>query len=101
KMLENIRVVPNPFIVKADWDVVTPQGLVKHKVQFVNLPPECEIRIFTIDGDLVRTIKHSSGAGYADWDLTNEYGAFVAPGIYIYYVKSPWGEKTGRLGVIR
>ncbi|MEO0229202.1 MAG: hypothetical protein ABIM42_07090 [candidate division WOR-3 bacterium] len=101
KMLENIRVVPNPFIVKADWDVATPQGLVKHKVQFVNLPPECEIRIFTIDGDLVRTIKHSSGAGYADWDLTNEYGAFVAPGIYIYYVKSPWGEKTGRLGVIR
>uniref|UniRef100_A0A7V3ZXL4 T9SS type A sorting domain-containing protein n=1 Tax=candidate division WOR-3 bacterium TaxID=2052148 RepID=A0A7V3ZXL4_UNCW3 len=101
EMLSKIKVVPNPFIVKADWDTPTPQGLVKHKIQFINLPPRCEIRIYTIDGDLVKTLHHTSGTGYEDWDLTNEYGSYIAPGIYIYHVKSQWGEKTGRLGVVR
>jgi hypothetical protein len=101
EMLQRIKVVPNPFIVKAPWDIATPQGLVKHKVQFINLPPKCEIRIYTIDGDLVKTLYHNSDTGFEDWDLTNEYGSYIAPGIYIYYLTSEWGEKTGRMGVIR
>ncbi|MGB9824288.1 MAG: hypothetical protein ACPLN0_05205 [Candidatus Hydrothermia bacterium] len=100
-MLQKIKVVPNPFVARASWDTPTPQGLIKHKVQFINLPPRCEIRIYTLDGDLVRTLYHDSETGYEDWDLTNEYGSYIAPGVYIYYIKSPWGEKTGRLGVIR
>ncbi|MEO0070370.1 MAG: hypothetical protein ABIK18_06225, partial [candidate division WOR-3 bacterium] len=62
------------------------------------------IRIFTISGDLVKVIEHKDTrkqpldeGGTATWDMVNDYGQLIASGVYIYHVKSPVGECTGKL----
>ena len=104
--LSVVKVVPNPYIVRAAWDLDNDY----QRIQFTNLPTECTIRIYTIAGDLIKTIHHEnpySGGfqnhtpGTAFWDLQTENNQKVATGVYIYFLSSPYGEKTGRFAVIR
>ncbi len=98
--LSNIKVVPNPFIVKSGLET----GDYDSRVMFTHLPAKCSIRIYTVDGRKVRTLDHysSSGEGYEYWDLLNSEGQKVAFGLYIYVVKTPDDEKvTGKLMIIR
>jgi len=98
--MENIRVVPNPYLVGEIWE----SGIKEHFIQFVNLPEEATIRIFNSAGELMRTIEHSPlkslTASIAIWDLKNNFNQLVAPGVYFYYVKSNLGEKTGKFILI-
>ncbi|MBU2470850.1 MAG: hypothetical protein KKF20_00380, partial [Bacteroidetes bacterium] len=42
------------------------------RIQFINLTAECDIRIYTLSGDLVQTIYHNNpNKGYEDWNLTS------------------------------
>ncbi len=90
--LENIKVVPNPFYLRASWDV---NRFEKH-VNFTHLPKKCTIRIFTVSGILINTIEHNEDngdqAGYHSWNMRNEENLDVASGLYIFQVKD---EKTG------
>ncbi len=106
--MDLIRVVPNPYFVRADWD----RSKDYRKVQFVNLPSECTIRIYNIAGDLVRTLEHqptSSGAEYSgnlggteEWDLLTANNQLPASGIYIYYISTESGQqKIGKFALIR
>ncbi len=59
------------------------------RVQFINLPARCEIRIYTLSGDLVRTLRHESyEKGFEDWNLTSDIGQAIASGIYLFTVKN-------------
>ena len=89
--LDQVRVYPNPFIQHS--------GLVgegeRYRLEFVNIPAQCTIRIYTLAGELVRTIEHNDGSGdepwgsrtYADYQV-NRYLQRVAPGVYFYHVES-------------
>ncbi|HOJ38713.1 MAG TPA: hypothetical protein PK591_10660, partial [Ignavibacteriales bacterium] len=71
------------------------------RIQFINLPAECIIRIFTPAGDLVKTIYHNNLTGTENWDLRSDGGREIASGVYIYTVEG-YGEKfTGRFAVIK
>lgn len=53
-ILEQVKVVPNPY-------VVTHLGQETHdlpKLYFTKLPPRCTIKIYTLAGELLRTIEH-------------------------------------------
>ncbi|MBN1348444.1 hypothetical protein JXJ21_03480, partial [candidate division KSB1 bacterium] len=68
----------------------------------IHLPRECTIRVYTITGELVRTIDHNSESGDESWDLLNSDGLKVASGTYLYHVEAPgFGEKIGRLYIIK
>lgn len=98
--LNAIRVVPNPFVVTSGFDISRD----RHEVQFTRLPESCTIKIFTLAGELVRTINHNraaSGLSFARWDLKTEFGSEVAYGVYLYHVDSPVGEKMGKLAIMR
>lgn len=96
--LSQIRVVPNPFIVRAGWERSQYEG----RLQFTNLPKECEISIYTIAGDHITTLLHNSLNNSEFWNLQNDSGVNVAYGLYVYMVKTPDGEKhTGRFVIIR
>lgn len=117
KMLDKIRVVPNPYICHAAWDIHKQMG----KVVFTHLPAVCDIRIYTVAGDLVKTIEHRgtrepqpvagpgrsfsytrAGQGYEEWDLVNDAQLGVAYGLYIYVVSTSEGKKKiGKFAVIR
>lgn len=102
-MLENIRVVPNPYIVSAYWETDA-NGL---KIQFINLPKTCTIDIFNLAGERIKTLDHWSpnsqpGTGTEDWNLWTVNRQEVAFGLYIYAIRTPDGQKKiGKFAIIR
>ncbi|MHB1050292.1 MAG: fibronectin type III domain-containing protein [Bacteroidota bacterium] len=104
--LKNISVVPNPYVVAAKWErrSLYQSGRGDRKIDFINLPAECTIKIFTVAGALVKTIEKFPSAtnGAASWDLISDDGMEVAYGLYIYHVKAPnIGEHIGKFAVIK
>ncbi|MBC8377516.1 MAG: hypothetical protein H8E26_15870 [FCB group bacterium] len=98
-ILEQVMVVPNPYIVTADWETD-----VNHKsLHFTHLPDECVIKIFTLTGELVYTILHDDiFSGQESWNLRSMNRQEVAPGLYVYVVETPNHEKqVGKFAVIR
>jgi len=103
--LEEIRVVPNPCIISARWERDRlgnpPVGEPIRELAFVNLPGECTIKIFTLDGDLIRTIHHTNGTGTEYWDIRSDYNRMVKTGVYFYHVVSDHKEHLGKFAIIR
>lgn len=101
--MSDIKVVPNPYVVSSlfepEFGELRREPL--RQMQFINLPTECTIYIFTIDADLIKTIEHNSLTGTESWDLRTEGGREIAPGIYIYLVKTGSEEYLSRFAVIK
>lgn len=96
---ENVTVVPNPYRISAPWE-----GAYQNMIAFVNLPPICEIRVYTLAGDHVRTLNHRSYGGDSGeeyWDLTNGNGRSICTGLYVYTVQTETDNFIGRFAVIR
>jgi len=105
--LENVYVVPNPYIVYSE---IEPQNRIpgqnrgERRIYFENLPPKCTIKIFTISGELVKTIEHNSNlqSGKAYWNLLNKDGFSVAYGLYIAHIDAPGiGKKVIKFAIIK
>jgi hypothetical protein len=101
-LLDNVRVVPNPYLVRAKWDASDDYP----NIYFTHLPAKCKIRIYSIAGDLVRVLQHDSNIddndGTEKWDLLTPYLKRVASGIYIYHVDAPGiGTKIGKFAIIK
>jgi len=101
--LDEVIALPNPYSSYAAWEFFGQQ-----KMQFVNLPDDSKVEIFTAAGDFVRELRLDAGArgtgevNTLDWDLRSAAGEEVTAGIYIYRVESPNGRDTvGRFVVIR
>jgi hypothetical protein len=105
--LDDIYVVPDPYVVVNVLEPRQPTALTgrgERRVEFVNLPQRCTIRIFTVSGKLVKTIAHEVDFknGREPWDLLTKDGIEVAYGIYFYHVDAgKYGEKIGRFAVIK
>lgn len=100
---DTIRVVPNPYVTSSLWE---PEfGELRYEplrqIQFINLPPECDIFIYTIAGDLIKTLDHTNSTGTEVWDLRADGGREIAPGIYLYVVRSGDLEYFNRFAVIK
>jgi len=67
------------------------------KLKFMNLTPRATIYVYTITGELVKTIYHTNGSGEEEWDLRNGAGAMLASGIYVYCVEAYKPEEAGKL----
>ncbi|MEZ5360071.1 MAG: T9SS type A sorting domain-containing protein [Candidatus Zixiibacteriota bacterium] len=94
---DKIHVVPNPYIGRASWE--TGNGL--RKIQFVNLPSACTIRVYTLAGELIRQIEHTNGTGTQDWDMLSESNKSIAAGVYLFNVESELGNYNGKFAVIK
>jgi len=97
--LEAIKVVPNPYMVSAQWE----QSQYRKKLLFTNLPSECTITIFTLTGEYVNRVVHDNLYDDSEaWDLTTINRQEVAPGLYVYTVELPDGRKhVGKFAIIR
>lgn len=95
--LEHVRVVPNPYNAHEAWDQPN-----ESEIHFINLPSQSTIKIYTVSGDLVRTLKHSDPVrDFERWDLRSDHHKDVASGIYIYRVESGSFEFQSKLVLIR
>ncbi|MDI6767229.1 MAG: hypothetical protein QME52_10445, partial [Bacteroidota bacterium] len=106
---KEIGIYPNPYYVNAYWEGGTGSER-NRKIIFFNLPARCEIRIYTLAGDIVATIDHDastydgsdiewfrkfetlqekpqfSGGEHA-WDLITRSDQAIATGLYLFSVK--------------
>ena len=100
--LENVKVYPNPFY--AHHNEIS-QALEKF-VYFNNLPEKATIRIFTLAGELAKTIHYDRNTnGNKDntykYDLNNHNGLPLGSGLYIYHVEADgMSSKVGKFAVI-
>ncbi len=85
KLLDRINVVPNPYYGYSGFE----SNRYDTKVRIINLPPQATIRIYSMDGSLVRTItKNSPNVSYVDWDIRNTAGLPIASGVYMMHVNA-------------
>lgn len=104
--LESIAVVPNPYIVAASWESrhQYESGRGPRKIDFINLPGICTIKIFTLSGYLVTTIHHNEvfENGSESWNLLSRDNLDISYGVYLYHVDAPGiGETTGKFAVVK
>jgi hypothetical protein len=134
---KSVWVVPNPYKGYANitqrpstWDLTPnatdPTGT---HIDFMGLPPgQWTIKIYTIAGDLVQTLKSTDPAnasqrgtvltptgtypgynrqqdtandGEASWNLISRNGQDIVSGVYLFTVQSSQGIQRGRFVVIR
>ncbi|MFZ0392167.1 MAG: hypothetical protein WAN36_17020, partial [Calditrichia bacterium] len=104
--LDKIAVVPNPYVVAASWESRSAFrfGRGERKIEFINLPQKCTIRIYTLRGYLVDTIHHNTAVddGSEPWNMLSKDGQEIAYGIYIFHVDAgSLGEKVGKFAVVK
>jgi len=94
--LDEINVFPNPYFGQnsAESDFYT------QFITFNNLPEECTVRIFSLSGVLVKTIRHDNGMPFERWYLMNESRMPVASGMYIIHVQTDFGDKILKFAFI-
>lgn len=70
-------------------------------VNFTRLTLTGRIRIYTLSGELVRTIVKTGNLDSMGWDLRNESGRTVTSGLYLYHLEGEGSVKIGKLVVVR
>ncbi|MFN0201893.1 MAG: T9SS type A sorting domain-containing protein [Bacteroidia bacterium] len=92
--LDMIRVVPNPYYAYSSYEAAQ----LDNQVKITNLPKECTISIYTLNGHLVKTYNKNSPLTEQVWDLKNQSGVSVASGVYIVHIDAPGvGEKIVKM----
>ncbi len=116
--MDNVKVVPNPYIGSASWNNPIPSSGTspwKHQLMFINLPEDAIIKIYTLDGDYVAEIRESDARvsgpnenlpdkrqGTAIWDLVTRNNQEAAPGVYLFTVSAEsYGKTSGKFVIIR
>lgn len=69
-------------------------------ITFTALTRTAVIRIYTVSGELVRTLEKSNSRETLDWDVKNSRGQYLASGVYFYVVKGAGKTATGKFMVI-
>jgi hypothetical protein len=106
-ILDKIYVVPDPYVAVNSLETkrsAALSGRGERKIDFVNLPMECVISVYSTSGKLVTILNHSTlqDDGRESWDLTTRDGLEVAYGVYFFHVNAPGlGEKIGRFAIIK
>ncbi len=106
--LDRIKVVPNPYVAAASWEKplapTIQSGRGERRVDFIHVPRDARIRIYSSRGELVHELRHEGflDDGTVSWDLRTRSNLDVAYGIYFYHVEVPGiGETTGKLALIK
>ncbi|MGH7596747.1 MAG: hypothetical protein ACREOI_10365 [bacterium] len=96
--LAAIRVVPNPFNIRARQLQFGNEA--PDRIAFFGLPPQCMIKIYTERGDLIETIEHTDGSGDELWDSLTSSRQIVVSGLYIAHFETPDGRTAFRKFII-
>lgn len=98
-VLDEINVVPNPYYAFSQYET----SKLDNRIKITNLPEVCTIRIYNLQGTLVRQFSKADPLTSVDWDLKNERNVPIAGGVYIIHVDVPnVGDKTLKwFGIMR
>lgn len=104
--LDKIKVVPNPYVATNKWEPrsLNQTGRGDRRIDFIHLPAECTVRIYTVTGQLIKTLYKEYGAsdGTLTWNLVTDDGMDCAYGMYIYHIDAgDIGEHIGKFVIIK
>jgi len=71
------------------------------KITFTGLTRAARVRIYTLSGELVRTLDKSDAGDTLDWDVKNSRGENAVSGVYFFVIKSASQTASGKLMIIR
>ena len=97
--LDNVKVVPNPYIISAEWELDPNYK----QLAFTNLPTVCDIHIYTLSGERVISLHHENETdGWEWWNLLSFNQQEIAYGCYLYVVETPSDKKKiGKFVILR
>ena len=120
---KKVGVYPNPYYVNAYWDGSSER---QRKIYFYNLPSRCEIKIYTLAGDVVAVLDHDAATydasdiewfsnfgdpgtkaqlagGEHAWDMITKHDQAIATGLYLFTVedKLNGNVKRGKFVIIK
>jgi hypothetical protein len=113
-----VFVFPNPYRVDGGYQGALYEGRDAYsrskapdrqrRVRFANVPLNCTIKIFTVDGDLVKEIKHPDNQSPCQedptvtcWDLITRNTQLAVSGLYYWTVEDDKGNvQIGKLVLI-
>ncbi len=112
--INNVYVFPNPYRDDQWYRLNGFEGLGEEdrmrdrvrKVTFGNLPPQCTIKIFSLDGDLIQEIDHEFDkddplSSYHEWDLISRNVQIIVSGLYYWVVEDDKGNtQIGKLTIL-
>jgi len=92
--MSKIRIVPNPYNINDPLVKLYYSDKDGRQINFYNLPGSVMIKIFTENGDLVKTIDHYSpqSDGYEKWDMITDNQQVISSGVYVAVFQKPDGE---------
>ena len=97
--MDNVKVFPNPYYGQSRLE----KNSISRFIYFSNLPKECTIYIYSLNGVLIRKIYRNvtdPRNSLEKWDLRNESDVPIASGMYIALVDAPGiGTKTLKLAI--
>lgn len=98
-------VVPNPYVGMASFEQMpyAQSGRGDRRMEFRHVPINSTIRIYTVTGELVQTLRQDGGfEGYVVWNLRTKDNLEVAPGLYIYHVEAAGlDDYIGKFAIIK
>ncbi len=84
---DGVGVFPNPYRASGLFDTTAGEQELGRKIWFTGLPARCTIQVFTLVGEVVKTINHNDTAlGMASWNTLTDAGRATASGLYIFAV---------------
>jgi hypothetical protein len=93
--MDLIRVVPNPYVFFSEYEATSQS----RRIMFTHLPPDGEIRIYTVAGNFVQEIDWApedlTGNGDLFWDMQTREGNEVGAGLFLYVITAV-DPATGR-----
>ena len=110
---DNIYVYPNPYRIDGNYRKMGYEGRTKkdrpdnraRQIHFVNIPPVCTIKIFSLDGDLIKKIEHDVEASdplssHGEWDMITRNTQEIVSGLYYYVIEWDEGSYIGKFVII-
>ena len=90
--LSNAHAFPVPYKASRDAAGIT----------FTNLSSIATVKIFSLDGNLVKTMHDDTGAGFIRWNpVANDDGEPVGSDVYLFVIENDKQRKVGKIMVIR
>jgi hypothetical protein len=94
--MDKIRVVPNPYY---GYNMLESSSTNRF-VTFRRLPKTCSVKIYTLNGDMIKKLEKNNDESDMRWNLRNTDDVPVASGMYIVLIDAPAiGQKIIKLAV--
>lgn len=109
----NVYVYPNPYRMDDNYYVegfenrLDETGPDKARnIFFANLPNQCTISVYSLDGDLIKRMEHDESANGGRpsihrFDLVSRNREAIETGLYYWIVESEFGTQIGKLVILK